>query len=205
MPVDVGRDEARGAAARELSDPIYRRHEPSWFERAMDWTFDRIDELFDAVAGAAPGGVAGLILLLVMVAAIVVVVRLRLGPVARTPRSPGSVLGASMASAAEHRAASQAAAERAEYAEAVAERFRAVVRELEQRGVLEYAAGLTADEITKAAASALPGSAQGLRAAARIFDDVYYGGLRATAAQYEYLCTVDDQVRSERPAKAGAG
>ena len=30
IPVDVGRDEARDAAARELSDPAYQNAEPSW-------------------------------------------------------------------------------------------------------------------------------------------------------------------------------
>lgn len=202
VPVDIGRDEARDAAARELSDPSYRAHDPSWPERALAWVLERLEELLNGVAGVTPGGALGLIVLLVLAVLVAVIVRLRVGKIARTERAERAIFGERTASAAEHRAAAQAALARGDHAEAVTELFRAIVRELEQRGVLRVTGGLTADEVADAAGAVLPRSAAGLREAARTFDDVYYGGHPATIAEYHAMSTVDDQVRSERLAPA---
>lgn len=202
VPVDVGRDEARGAAARELADPIYDVAEPSWFERAMTWLLERFGDLVSALFEVAPGGAFGLIVLLVLAVLIAVVVRLKMGPVARTARAGKAVFGEKVRTAAEYRNAAEAALARGDVDEAVAERFRAIARELEERGVLRQIAGMTADEVAAAAGGPLPGSAEDLRRAAREFDDVFYGGHPATVDTYRFLCAVDDRVRVERPVLA---
>lgn len=199
VPVDVGRDEARGAAARELADPIYDAAEPSWLERVMAWLLERFGDLVSALFEVTPGGAFGLIVLLVLAVVIAVVVRLRMGKVARTARAGKAVFGERVRTAAEHRDAAEAALARGDVDSAVAERFRAIAREFEERGVLRQIAGMTADEIAAAAGGPLPGCAEDLRRAARAFDDVYYGGHAATVETYRFLCTVDDRVRVERP------
>ena len=58
--------------------------------------------------------------------------------------------------------------------------MRAIVRSLEERALLDPRPGRTADEAAAEAGRALPAHADRLRAAARDFDDVTYGGRTAT-------------------------
>ncbi|RDI22227.1 DUF4129 domain-containing protein [Lentzea flaviverrucosa] len=193
VPVDLGRDEAREAAVRELGDPAYVSDDPNPLERAIDWVLTRLGELF---AGA--GGMSGITAVTVVVAVlvlIVIIVRLRVGRTGRALRSDGTVFGSTAMTAAEHRAAAEKAAAAGDLAEAVRERFRAVVRELEQRGVLDARAGRTVDEVAHEAGQALPVLAGDLRGAAVQFDDVWYGGRPATLEGYQQLVSVDGKVR----------
>lgn len=194
VPVDLDRDEAREAAVRELSDPAYVSDDPNPLERALEWVLDRLGELF---AGA--GGVSGITAITIIVAVVVlavIVFRLRTGRTGRALRSGAKVFGDSIMTANEHRAAAERAAAAGDLAEAVRERFRAVVRELEQRGVLDARAGRTVDEVAFEAGKALPVLADDLRGAAVQFDDVWYGGRPATPQGYQRLVSVDDRVRA---------
>lgn len=204
VPVDVGRDEAREAAERELSDPIYHADDPSLVERVLDWLADRLGALLDGLSGVAPGGIAGVLVLLVLAVVAVVAIRLRAGKLVRTRRVRDTVLGERVLTAAEHRTASEYALARGDHSTAVTERFRAIVRELEQRAMLEVRGGQTADEIAVAAGAVLPDHAVGMRDGARVFDDVYYGGRRAMAEQYDALAALDSEIRSARPVLAGS-
>ena len=107
-------------------------------------------------------------------------------------------------SAAWHRAAADAAAAAGDVRTAVLERFRAVVRELEERAVLAEQPGRTADEAARDAAARLPGLGERLTAAARIFDDVRYGDRPATAAMDEALRELDAALRGGAPRPAGS-
>ncbi|MCW3839286.1 DUF4129 domain-containing protein [Micromonospora yasonensis] len=66
------------------------------------------------------------------------------------------------------------------YAEAVRERLREMVRELVERQVIEPRAGMTVTELTAAAAHVRPGTRPALRAAGRIFSDLWYAQRPAT-------------------------
>ncbi len=193
VPVDLGRDEAAEAAARELGDPAYVSDDPNPLERAIDWVLDRLGELFAGAGGMS--GITAVTVLVVVAVIILIVFRLRTGPTARSLRSSAAVFGTKTMTAAEHRAAAERAAAAGELAEAVRERFRAVVRELEQRGVLDARAGRTVDEVAAEAGHALPALAGDLRGAAVQFDDVWYGGRTATEEGYRHLVSVDDRVR----------
>jgi hypothetical protein len=189
IPLDPGRDAARDAAARELSDPAYGSAEPSWFDRALRWVLNRLDDLFAGIASVSPGGFLGLLILLVLVVVIVVVIRLRVGPLARN--ASVAVFTGRPRTAAEHRQAAEAAAARGELAEAVRERFRAIARGLEERGVLDERSGRTVAELAREAGSRLPEHAVALRSAALMFDDVWYGGRDATPEGYQRLADLD--------------
>jgi hypothetical protein len=193
VPVDLGRDDAREAAARELSNPAYVSDDPNPLERAIEWVLKRLGELFAGAGGMS--GITAVTILVVLAVIIVIVVRLRTGRAGRGLRSGGKVFGSTVLTADEHRAAAERAAAAGDLAEAVRERFRAVVRELEQRGVLDPRAGRTVDEVALEAGTALPVLADDLRGAAVQFDDVWYGGRPATADGYRQLVSVDDRVR----------
>jgi hypothetical protein len=203
VPIDISSDDARAAARQELRDPAYHAAEPSQLERALSWLGDRLSELLDSVFSSLPGSPFGLIVLALLAVVIVVVVRLWVGKIAvfrRGAKAP--VFDGRRRSAAEHRAAADQAFASGKYGEAVRERFRGIVRDLEERGVLNEQSGRTVDEVAAEAGRQLTGSAAGLRRAARTFDDIVYGGRTATAEDYQYLVMTDVEVRAERPVPA---
>jgi len=194
VPVRVGRDEARDAARRELADPAYHAQDPSLVERGVRWVIERVLRLLDRASEATPGGWWSLLVLLAVASLVVIVVRHRVGPLARTTRRAEPVFAGQPRTAADHRRAAAAALARGDAAEAVRERFRALVRSLEERGLLDPRPGRTADEAAREAAALLPGCAEGLWTAARLFDEVWYGGRAATEAAYQRIAEVDEQV-----------
>ncbi|MGQ4618281.1 DUF4129 domain-containing protein [Nocardia sp. R7R-8] len=112
-------------------------------------------------------------------------VTLTKGPHATNDSAPGTPrLGA----AADHRAAAESAARQRDYDRALRERFRAVLRGLEQRGVLEVRRSRTARETADDVTTALPLEvATEIQPAAQSFDEVVYGGRRATEDEYRRL------------------
>lgn len=201
VPIDLDRDDARDAARRELSDPLYAQFEPSWFERLWRAFGREADRLLDSLSAAGPGGVGGLVVVLALLVALAVAVRLRVGRFARAHASGQAAPVGVSVSARDHRDAAAAASARGDLAEAITERFRAVVAELEERGVLEVHSGRTADEVAAQAGHLLPAHAAPLRQAARLFDDVFYGGKPATEDGYRLVAAVDDAATSARVAQ----
>ncbi|WP_336084651.1 DUF4129 domain-containing protein [Nocardia sp. SSK8] len=93
-----------------------------------------------------------------------------------------------LGAAADHRAAAEQAANRRDYDSALRERFRAVLRALEQGGTLPVRRSRTAQETADDATTALPlEHATELHPAARSFDEVVYGGRAATEDEYRRL------------------
>lgn len=198
-PVDIGRDEARDAAARELARSVYHRDDPSWPVRIGRWIIEWLAGLIDAAARVSPGGYVGLLVVALLLVVAIVAIRLRIGPIARTTTGDRALFDAAPQTAADHRRAADAHATRGEWAEAVRARLRAVVRGLEERDLLDARAGRTAHEAAREAGAVLPDCAADLRAAATTFDDIWYGAQAATAEMDAQLRAVDDAVRRARP------
>ncbi|WP_344428198.1 DUF4129 domain-containing protein [Streptomyces lavendulocolor] len=199
VPVDVPRVPAREAAERELSDPKYHENDPNLIERALDAFWDRIGRLLDSASNAAPGGVLGLVVIALVVLALVGALWWRLGTPRRQVITSDSLFGDRARSAAEHRTTAEDHARAGRWNEAVQERMRAIVRSLEERTLLEPRPGRTADEAAAEAARPLPAHADELRAAARTFDDVTYGGRTADQRAYQRLKDVDTALERARP------
>jgi hypothetical protein len=200
----VGRDEARQAAERELSKGVYHQDEPGPVERAVNAVIDWISDFLDRIAGAAPGGSLGVLVLLAIVVAVGAVVIWRTGPVRRGARLRPALFDLSGdADAAEHRRRADEHAAAGRYAEAVRERMRAIVRELETRGVLDPRPGRTADEVAREAAAAVPAVSGDLRTAAGVFGEIWYGGRPATAQADALMREADDRIRRAQLAVAG--
>ncbi|MFI7527742.1 DUF4129 domain-containing protein [Nocardia salmonicida] len=115
--------------------------------------------------------------------------------------SPGGVPPRpSLGAAAEHRAAAENAADRRDYDRALRERFRAVLRGLEQDGSLPVRRSRTAQETADDATTALPlEQSTALHPAARSFDEVVYGGRAATEDEYRRLEYADRYSQSAPP------
>lgn len=202
--IDVGREAARQAARAELSDRRYRAAQPPLAARIIGAALRSLGRLLARAAEAAPGGRLGLLLLLVLLVLLAAVVFVRLGPPARRRRSPALFAAGGPLAADDHRARAEQAAREGRWAEAVRERLRAVVRELEVRNVLEPRPGRTAREVAVDGGAAVPSLAAGLERAAVLFDEIWYGGRAADAAGYDAIVALDAAVRGERrPASAG--
>ena len=198
VPVELARDEAAQLAREELAKQVYRDAGPGLVQRAVGWLIERASELFDDVAGVSPGGYAGIAVVLLLIVVAVVALRLKVGPLGRREAREQALFSGRARTAAEHRAAADAHAAAGEWADAVRERLRAVVRSLEERAVLDERPGRTADEAAAEAGAALPAVAAELRRAARLFDDVWYGGRAAGPESDAALRAVDEQVRAAR-------
>ncbi|MBC9718129.1 DUF4129 domain-containing protein [Streptomyces sp. TRM66268-LWL] len=203
-PVTIPRDPAREAAERELSDPRYHQNDPSLVERLLDRLWEWVGDLFSAASGAAPGGALGLFVILLFVVLLVAALWWRLGAPRRSPTGSAHLFDDRPRSAAEHRAAAEAHAAAQRWTQAVQERMRAVVRSLEERALLDERPGRTADEAAAEAGRALPAHTDRLRAAARTFDDVTYGGRTADESAYRRLTDLDRDLEQTRPALTGA-
>ncbi|WP_433563929.1 DUF4129 domain-containing protein [Nocardia sp. CA-151230] len=103
--------------------------------------------------------------------------------------------------AAAHLAAAEEAARRGDFGAALRERYRAVTRGLEQRGILDEERARTAQETARAATTAIPDAGE-LPSAAHSFDEVVYGGRYATEAEYRQLEHAD-RYSIAPPPKAG--
>lgn len=198
----ITREGAREAAENELRKPVYRVGEKSPIEKAIDWVMDKIGDLFSEAVRVTPGGVPSLILLVFAIVAIAIAVRLGLGPTglreALTDRRRGAVARTSE----EYRAEAERFAAEGDFKEAVRARFRAIIRGLEERAVLDPRPGRTAGEIAREGGSALPAIGEDLRAVAKTFDEVWYGRRAAVAADYALVREADDRVRNARLATA---
>lgn len=196
---DLSREAARDAAREELSRPEYAAAQPPLLLRLAGRAVREVLELLDGAAGAVPGGYAGLLILLALIVAFaaVVLTRLRPGGSGRAGRAP-LFAGTAVLTAAEHRALAEASAAQGRWADAVRERLRAVVRDLEARGVLDPRPGRTAGEVARDAGAAVPSVADDLRRAAVVFDEVWYGGRTADASSYALLVEVDGRLGAAR-------
>jgi Domain of unknown function (DUF4129) len=204
-PNPVTRGSAQAAARAELSKRAYHRNDPSVVDRGLEWLLKRLQKILDASAGHAPGHGVGLFLILVLVAAVVALIVVRVGVLRRTARSSDQpIFGIGGSTADDHRKAAAQFAADGLWAEAIRERLRAIVRELEQRGVLDPRPGRTAAELSREAGTQLPALADDLRTATSIFDEVWYGGRTATAAEEELLRRLDARVAGSHRGLVGS-
>jgi hypothetical protein len=196
VPVDPDAATARRWAVEELLDPVYHQQR-SLLDRLVAWLTEvlsglRTPAVFDPVA---------IVVVVLVVAAVVGLAFLVAGPVrlARSGRTDRSVLAEDDARTSdEMRTAADAAAAAGDWATAVVERFRAIVRGLEERAVLDERAARTAHEAALAAAARLPALGSELVAAGRTFDDVAYGDEPATELDEVRLRGLDARVRDAR-------
>ena len=208
----IGRRAAQRLARTELSKAIYHPRE-AFTQRILGVLSRWLGWLF-ASGNAAPGGWWALVALAAIVVIVIAIILTRIGPVARRHRRGDDLVPRSeVVTAREYRSRAGRLASAGDYSAAILECVRAIARQLEERGVLAPRVGRTADEIADEAAQALPGDADALRAAVRLFDEVCYGQHQGTPDGYERLRALDARIaageiqerEASAPVAAGGG
>jgi len=199
VPVDPDAATAQRWARAELADPVYHQS-PSLLELLLDWLWEQLAQAQQALTAFDARTAAVLAAAGVLLAGVVALVVA--GPVGRARRGRRAsvdVFGDDARSAAELRASADAAASAGDWAAAVLDRFRAILRSLEDRTLLDPRPGRTAHEATEVAGGRLPQHAAELRRAGRLFDDVCYGDTVPDAADDASLRELDTSLRTARP------
>ncbi|QJW36136.1 DUF4129 domain-containing protein [Cellulosimicrobium protaetiae] len=196
VPVQPGADEARRWLVEELTKPEYST-DPSLLQRLLEW----LQGLFDGAPALDLGGPLTAVVVVVAVAIVAGIAYWVAGPVRLSRRAAASavLLDDDARTAAEMRAAADAAAARGDWATATLERFRAVVRSLEERAVLDARPGRTAWEAAEAAGERVPDVADGLARGAHLFDDVAYGKADVGPEADAFLRALDERALATRP------
>ncbi len=206
VPVEPDAETARTWLKDELAKAIYHER-PSLLDRLLGWLYEQLQRFLSTAGGldARPA----LLLIGATIAVAVVVSLLVAGPVQRSRaarRGSAEVFGDDMRSTAELLASAEQHATAGRWGSAVLDRFRALLRSLEDRAVLEPRPGRTADEGAREAGNRLGDCAVELLAAARLFDDVCYGEAEPGREDDEWLRGVAARVAATRPgAPAAAG
>ncbi|AZZ49324.1 DUF4129 domain-containing protein [Rathayibacter rathayi] len=200
VPLDPDADEARRLLLEELADPRYRAAEPTLFDRVVqairDW-FASLTLQGDGSPVPVAAVIGVLVLVVLVVAALLIAGRPR---AARRSAVTGAVLADDdTRSAATLRSLAEEAAARGDWDEALVERFRALVRSLDERTVLPVSPGTTAFGLSSRASAAFPSSATALRRTAEDFDRVRYLGQPSGRAEYERVAALDRELAAASP------
>lgn len=200
VPVLIGREEARRRALDELAKAKYGGT-PGWLTDLLDRAqslLERVLELVyrvQAARGAGGGPSLGFVLAVVLLVAAIGLVVWRVGlPRWRRRVRDGAVEADPMLAATDYRERSTALAAEGDWRGAVRDRFRAVVRELEVRTVLDVRPARTAWEAAASAGRVLPDCRDRLVDAADTFSSVVYGERAADPTAYERMVALDAAV-----------
>ncbi len=195
VPVVPDAETARRWAQDELADGGYQSGESGWLRRFIDWLQEIVTGFGDGVGGAL-GGAGAIVSIVVGLAIVGIAVWLIVGPLRR---SRGRHVHLDVADepsltsvALSQRAAT--AAQEGRWDDAVVEAFRALVRRLDERGLIALRPGLTGHEAAAQAAVVRRDLADALRGHADRFDAVRYGHARGNDSDYRSIVTTINSV-----------
>lgn len=204
VPLDP--DEARRRTLEELAKSEYD-DSPGFVAWLLQTLEDWLVGLLGGVDGSSPlqAGLAMVIVLALVVAAVLVLRRtglLRRGHALAVPADLDAepVLGAE-----ELRAAARSALDAGRVDDGTVLALRALVRDLEERTLLDVIAGMTAHEAARSAARSFPELQSRLERAADAFDTAAYSQRPATAKQGEDLLRLAEYIAEASPDLTGTG
>ncbi|BDZ53702.1 DUF4129 domain-containing protein [Agromyces marinus] len=174
-PLDPDAPEARRLVTDELAKPEYRAAEPTAFDLAAQAVRDWFADLFTGATGL-PGSTLALIAVLVVVGLVLLGLIVFGVPRLRRRAAPGVALfdDGDLRDARTLRRSAEQAASRGDWALAIEERFRALVRDLVERELVRAHPGTTAHGLAAAASARFPNEREALEGAATAFDAVRY-------------------------------
>lgn len=201
-PLVPDADEARRQLADELANPIYAD--------VQNWIADQFDKLLDWLVGdpspagsLSSGQLTALVITLVGIAA--VAIWISTGGVRAERRQRGAVFADEERTADQLRTDAARLAAADDWSAATVELFRAMIRSLGERAIVEEFGGMTAHEAAAQAAPRLPGLAGRVTGAAEVFDALAYGHRSGSARQYQEMRELDAEAARTRPVLPAMG
>src|SRR5215469_4216752 len=192
----IGREQARELARRELARSIYR---PSLLSRLWHDFARWLSSLVSGNQVGEPNWLAVVVLAVVVVLAAVAAFYWLGSPSASRRNRAEPVIGSRSRTAAEYRRTAGQLAASGNFQEAIAELVRAIAADLAAREILLAKPARTADELAAEAALAFPAESGELAEAARLFDEVRYGGRPGSQAGYARVQSLDSRLVSAAP------
>lgn len=201
VPVAPDADDARDLLVEELAKQEYVAAKPTWFDQLIRSFTEWLDNLAAPSGDGAPP-VPGIVVLAIIIVVVLAIAFLVFGlpRLNRRSRVAGSLFGEDDArTAAQMRAAAEAAASAGDFSLATAEMFRAIARGLAERTVLTTSPGTTAHDFGSRAGRAFPAHAKAIEDAAAAFDEVRYLERTGTEARYREIAALERSLRTDRP------
>lgn len=195
VPVEPDAPDARELLLDELSDPAYAESQPSWFDLLSQAVLDWLSSLRLADGDGVPA-VALLIGGIVLAAAIAAAILIYGVPRWQARSSVGvELLGdRDRRTARQLRRDAERSAATGDWARAIADRYRAVARALDERTLVPALPGTTAHGFARAAGRVFPTEATALESAADRFDGVRYLDRAGTADDYALVRALDERL-----------
>lgn len=196
-PLTPDADQARRLLENELAKPEYR--DPgNWIRDQLQRLLDWLTSGPDNVTTMSDGQLAALIIGAVILAG--ALIWLVMGPLrADRRRKPGAVLDDEERSAADLLQDARLLAGSDDWSQATLQAYRAMVRSLAERAIIDESPGMTAHEAATRAAPRLPSLASALANGADVFDALAYGHRPGSRSQYETMLALHDQVAATSP------
>ena len=199
-PVVPDAETARRWAEEELAGSEYSSGGGNWLMDAIEWLLGVLSDTAEGAAkGLGPVGTAAAVL--VALAVLAGIAWILVGPLRRSRRAvTGGELFEDERTASALAGDAQRAAEAGDWASATAELYRALIRMLAERAVIDLSPGMTAHEAALATGAALPSLATTVMADADAFDRIRYGDGRASEADYRHVRATYEAARTARRA-----
>ena len=199
-PLEPDADEARDLVLDELAKLEYAQAQPTWFDLLTQSIIEWFANLRFGGTGGLPLGVLITGAVLIALAVIAALLVYGLPRWRRRSRALDDLFGESDARAArELRRDAAAAAARDDWRTAIADRYRAIARSLDERTLVALLPGTTAHAVARQAARAFPEAGAELEAAADLFDGVRYLAHEGDRAGYERVRELDDRLVRAAP------
>ncbi|MGO2607673.1 MAG: DUF4129 domain-containing protein [Brachybacterium tyrofermentans] len=199
-PPPLDPDEARSRILEELAEAEYD-NSPGF----VDWLLGQIEQWYtNLVAGidgssAAQAGIAVLLLLALLVVAFLVLRRTGLIRRSHSLAVAPELNADPVLTAAELREASRSAISSGRFDDGAVLALRSLVRDLDQRTLLDVSAGLTAHEAAERAALSYPDLRGRLQRGATAFDTAAYSPRHATEKQADDLLRLAEYIADSAP------
>jgi hypothetical protein len=188
--------EARTWLNHELQGSDYQS---PWLDSLTRWIADQMRKLLEGsnhLAGLS-AAITGLIALVVIALLVWILPRVRRERASTVTN--GAVLDDGTITADAYRELATRAIREGRFEDAVLDGFRAIAKDMSNRGMLDDAPSCTAHEVSMALASNFPEQADRLARAADLFDSVRYGQRPMGAYQAGQIQALDTELVTVRP------
>jgi type II secretory pathway pseudopilin PulG len=195
VPVEPDADDARELLLDELSDPAYAESQPTWFDLLSQAVLDWLANLRFGEGGAFSPLVLVILLVLGVIAVLTAILIYGLPRWRQRSRLDDELFGErDRRTARQLRRDAERAASAGDWAAAIAERYRAIARSLDERTIVTTLPGTTAHGFAAAAGRQFAEHASALQRAADRFDEVRYLGRSGDAEGYRFVRELDEAI-----------